>query len=29
MGYPCAGGFAGIASLGWAADLGKDDTKNN
>lgn len=24
-----AGGFAGIASLGWAADLGKDDTKNN
>lgn len=25
----CAGGFAGIASLGWAADLGKDDTKNN
>ena len=23
------GGFAGIASLGWAADLGKDDTKNN
>ena len=25
----CAGGFAGITSLGWAADLGKDDTKNN
>lgn len=24
-----AGGFAGIASLGWAVDLGKDDTKNN
>jgi len=24
-----AGGFAGIASLGWAADLGKDDTKDN
>lgn len=24
-----AGGFAGIASLGWAADLGKGDTKNN
>ena len=24
-----AGGFAGIASLGWSADLGKDDTKNN
>ena len=24
-----AGGFAGIASLGWAADLGKDDAKNN
>lgn len=24
-----AGGFAGIASLGWAADLGKNDTKNN
>ena len=24
-----AGGFTGIASLGWAADLGKDDTKNN
>lgn len=23
------GGFAGIASLGWAADLGKDDTKDN
>lgn len=22
-------GFAGIASLGWAADLGKNDTKNN
>lgn len=24
-----AGGFAGIASLGWSADLGKGDTKNN
>ena len=24
-----AGGFAGIASLGWAADLGKGDTKDN
>lgn len=24
-----AGGFAGIASLGWAADLGKADTKDN
>lgn len=24
-----AGGFAGIASLGWAADLGKGDTENN
>ncbi|BFK64445.1 LPXTG cell wall anchor domain-containing protein [Dorea formicigenerans] len=24
-----AGGFVGIASLGWAADLGKDDTKDN
>ena len=24
-----AGGFTGIASLGWAADLGKADTKNN
>ena len=24
-----AGGIAGIASLGWAADLGKDDTKDN
>ena len=24
-----AGGFSGIASLGWAADLGKADTKNN
>ena len=24
-----AGGFAGIASLGWATDLGKGDTKNN
>ena len=24
-----AGGFAGITSLGWAADLGKDDTKDN
>lgn len=24
-----AGGFTGIASLGWAADLGKDDTKDN
>ena len=24
-----AGGFAGIASLGWAADLGKGDTKKN
>ncbi len=24
-----AGGFAGIASLGWAADLGKSDTKDN
>lgn len=24
-----AGGFAGIASLGWAADLGKGDTQNN
>lgn len=24
-----AGGFAGTASLGWAADLGKDDTKDN
>ena len=23
-----AGGFAGIASLGWSADLGKGDTKN-
>ena len=23
------GGFAGIASLGWAADLGKNDTKDN
>ena len=24
-----AGGFAGIASLGWVADLGKGDTKDN
>ena len=24
-----AGGFAGVAALGWAADLGKGDTKNN
>ena len=24
-----AGGFAGIASLGWATDLGKSDTKDN
>lgn len=24
-----AGGFAGIASLGWAADLGKGDTKDD
>ena len=24
-----AGGFSGIAALGWAADLGKDDTKDN
>lgn len=24
-----AGGFAGIASLGWSADLGKSDTKDN
>ena len=24
-----AGGFAGIASLGWAADLGEGDTKDN
>lgn len=24
-----AGGFTGIASLGWAADLGKGDTKDN
>lgn len=24
-----AGGFAGIASLGWSIDLGKGDTKNN
>ena len=24
-----AGGFTGIASLGWSADLGKGDTKNN
>lgn len=24
-----AGGFTGIASLGWAADLGKAETKNN
>lgn len=24
-----AGGFAGIAALGWSADLGKGDTKNN
>lgn len=24
-----AGGFVGIASLGWAADLGKADTKDN
>lgn len=24
-----AGGFAGIASLGWSTDLGKGDTKNN
>lgn len=24
-----AGGFAGIACLGWSADLGKGDTKNN
>lgn len=24
-----AGGFAGIATLGWAANLGKEDTKDN
>ena len=24
-----SGGFAGIATIGWAADLGKGDTKDN
>ena len=24
-----AGGFAGVAALGWAADIGKGDTKDN